>query len=43
VPEPRVVGGLGDTPGFDYRAHLQACIGHGSPPTSLLARILFAE
>jgi hypothetical protein len=43
VPEPRVVGGLGDTPGFDYRTHLQACIGHGSPPTSLLARILFAE
>ena len=43
VPEPRVVGGLGETPGFDYRAHLEACIGHGGPPTSLLARILFAE
>ena len=43
VPEPRLVGGLGDTPGFDYRAHLEGCIGHGSPPTSLLSRILFAE
>ncbi|MDQ6795064.1 MAG: DUF885 domain-containing protein [Chloroflexota bacterium] len=43
VPEPRVVGGLGDTPGFDYRSHLEACIRHGSPPTSLLSRILFAE
>jgi uncharacterized protein (DUF885 family) len=41
VPLPRVVGGLGETPGFDYRAHLEACISHGSPPTSLLRRILF--
>jgi uncharacterized protein (DUF885 family) len=40
VPEPRVVGGLGETPGFDYRAHLEACISHGSPPMSLLRRIL---
>jgi uncharacterized protein (DUF885 family) len=40
VPEPRVVGGLGETLGFDYRAHLEACISHGSPPTSLLRRIL---
>ncbi|HEV8490355.1 MAG TPA: DUF885 domain-containing protein [Candidatus Limnocylindrales bacterium] len=40
VPEPRVVGGLGETPGFDYRPHLEACISHGSPPTSLLRRIL---
>ena len=23
VPEPRVVGGFGETPGFDYRAHLE--------------------
>jgi uncharacterized protein (DUF885 family) len=40
VPEPRVVGGLGATPGFVYRKHLEAVIGHGSPPTSLLKRIL---
>jgi uncharacterized protein (DUF885 family) len=40
VPEPRVVGGLGETPGFDYRAHLEACISHGAPPTSILRRIL---
>jgi uncharacterized protein (DUF885 family) len=40
VPEPRVVGGLGDTPGFVYRQHLEEVIGHGSPPTSLLKRIL---
>ena len=40
VPEPRVVGGVGETPGFVYRRHLEAVIGHGSPPTSLLKRIL---
>ena len=40
VPEPRVVGGFGETPGFDRRAHLEAVISHGSPPTSLLRRII---
>jgi uncharacterized protein (DUF885 family) len=40
VPGPKVVGGFGETPGFDYRAHLEACISHGSPPTSILRRIL---
>lgn len=40
VPEPRVVGGFGETPGFVYRQHLEAVIGHGSPPTALLRRIL---
>ena len=34
-------GGYGDTPGFVYRPHLEAVIGHGSPPTGLLRRILF--
>jgi uncharacterized protein (DUF885 family) len=34
-------GGLGDTPGFRYRDHLEAVIGHGAPPTSLLRRLLF--
>jgi uncharacterized protein (DUF885 family) len=40
VPQPRVVGGFGTTPGFEYRTHLEACISHGSPPTSVLRRIL---
>ena len=40
VPDPRVVGGFGDTPGFDYRRHLELVVGHGTPPTSLLRRIL---
>ncbi len=33
-------GGLGDTPGFRYRDHLESVIGHGAPPTSLLRRLL---
>jgi uncharacterized protein (DUF885 family) len=41
VPEPRVVGGYGRTPGFAYREHLEACIGHGSPPLPILRRLLF--
>jgi uncharacterized protein (DUF885 family) len=34
-------GGFGETPGFRYRDHLEAVIGHGAPPTALLRRILF--
>jgi uncharacterized protein (DUF885 family) len=39
---PRALpGGFGETPGFRYRDHLEAVIGHGAPPTALLRRILF--
>jgi uncharacterized protein (DUF885 family) len=40
VPEPQVVGGFGETPGFVYRTHLESVLAHGGPPTSLLRRIL---
>jgi uncharacterized protein (DUF885 family) len=40
VPEPRVVGGFGETPDFSYRRHLESVLAHGAPPTSLLRRIL---
>jgi uncharacterized protein (DUF885 family) len=43
VPAPRVVGGFGETPGFDYKAHLESVIAHGSPPIPLLRRILLGE
>lgn len=43
VPEPRVVGGFGETPGFTYRPHLESVVAHGSPPTSLLRRILLGQ
>jgi uncharacterized protein (DUF885 family) len=43
VPEPRVVGGFGETPGFEYRRHLEDVIGHGAPPMSLLRRIVLGD
>lgn len=43
VPEQRVVGGLGETPGFDHRRHLEAVISHGSPPIKWVRRILAEE
>jgi uncharacterized protein (DUF885 family) len=43
VPAPRVVGGFGDTPGFNYKAHLESVIAHGSPPIPLIRRILLGE
>jgi hypothetical protein len=43
VPEQRVAGGLGETPGFDYRAHLESVISHGRPPIKWIRRALFGE
>ncbi len=43
VPEPRVVGGFGETPGFSYKEHLESVIAHGSPPIPLIRRILLGE
>jgi uncharacterized protein (DUF885 family) len=40
VPEPRVVGGYGETPGFVYRRHLEACLSHGAPPMPLLRELV---
>jgi uncharacterized protein (DUF885 family) len=43
VPEPRVVGGFGDTPGFRYRDHLEACMRHGGVPIPLLRRLVLGD
>ncbi len=43
VPTPRVVGGYGETPGFRYRPHLEALIGHGAPPMPVLRRLVLGE
>ena len=43
VPPQRVVGGIGATPGFDYRAHLESVISLGSPPIRWVSRILAGE
>ena len=42
-PPQRVVGGLGETPGFDYRTHLESVISHGTPPIKWVKRILFGS
>lgn len=41
VPEQRIAGGLGETPGFSYRSHLESVIAHGQPPIKWLFRALF--
>ena len=41
VPPQRICGGLGSTPGFDYRAHLESVIAHGTPPIKWVRRALF--
>jgi uncharacterized protein (DUF885 family) len=38
VPEPAIVGGYGDTPGFDSKTHLESVIGVGELPLPLLHR-----
>jgi uncharacterized protein (DUF885 family) len=43
VPAPRVVGGFGETPGFDYREHLEAVLAHGTPPIPALRAILLGD
>ncbi|MBX3031550.1 MAG: DUF885 domain-containing protein [Chloroflexi bacterium] len=43
VPAQRVVGDIGETPGFDYRTHLEAVIAHGTPPIRWVRRILAEE
>jgi hypothetical protein len=43
VPEPRVVGGFGETPGFVYREHLEEVLSHGLPPIPFLRRLIRAE
>lgn len=43
VPPQRVAGGLGATPGFDQRAHLEAVISHGTPPIRWCRRLLLGE
>jgi uncharacterized protein (DUF885 family) len=40
ITAPRIVGAFGDTPGFVYREHLEACLAHGTVPTPLLRRLV---
>jgi hypothetical protein len=40
VPEPRVVGAYGATPGFAYREHLEEVLSHGEPPIPFLRHLV---
>lgn len=42
VPPQRIAGGIGETPGFDLRTHLESVIAHGTPPIRWVRRILAA-
>jgi uncharacterized protein (DUF885 family) len=41
VTSAAIIGGFGETPGFDYRAHLEAVMGGGDLPLPLLRRAMF--
>lgn len=41
VPDQRIAGGIGGTPGFDYRAHLESVISEGTPRIKWVRRALF--
>src|SRR3954447_4963562 len=43
VPDQHIAGGMGETPGFDYRAHLEAVISHGTPPIKWVRRQMFGD
>ncbi len=40
VPAQHIAGGMGPTPGFDYPAHLEAVISHGTPPIKWVRRAM---
>lgn len=43
VPPQRIAGGIGASPGFDLRTHLDSVIAHGTPPIRWVRRILAGE
>jgi hypothetical protein len=43
VPQQRIAGGLGDTPGFVQRTHFEQVISHGTPAIKWCRRILLGE
>ncbi len=43
VVERALPGGLGETPGFVYRRHLEAVLSHSAPPVPLLRRLVLVE
>ena len=43
VPPQRVAGGIGDSPGFDYKTHLEAVISHGTPPVRWCRELVLGD
>jgi uncharacterized protein (DUF885 family) len=43
VLEPELPGGLGETPGFAYRGHLEAVMSNGTPSIPLLRRLVLGD
>ena len=43
VPPQRVAGGIGDSPGFDQKAHLESVIAHGTPAIKWCRYILLGD
>ncbi len=43
VPPQHIAGGIGESPGFDQRAHLEAVISHGTPPIKWCRRLLLGD
>jgi uncharacterized protein (DUF885 family) len=43
VPPMHIRGGLGDTPGFDQRAHLEHVISYGTPPVKWCRQLVLRD
>jgi uncharacterized protein (DUF885 family) len=43
VPPQHIAGGIGESPGFRLRAHLESVIAHGTPPIRWVRRILAGD
>lgn len=43
VPEQHIRGGVGDSPGFDYRRHLEQVISYGTPPVKWCRMLLLRD
>jgi hypothetical protein len=43
VPAQHVAGGIGGSPGFDQKAHLEAVISHGTPPIKWCRALLLGD
>jgi hypothetical protein len=43
VPEMHIRGGMGASPGFDQRAHLERVISYGTPPIKWCRQLLLRD